>query len=72
MANVNVELKARDPNPEATASWCLNLGAVSSGTLHQRDVYFAARHGRLKLREGETLLVKPRRKHALTDQGEGI
>ncbi len=50
MASVNVELKARDPNPEVTAARCLNLGAVTAGTLHQRDVYFSARHGRLKLR----------------------
>ncbi len=50
MANVNVELKARDPNPEVTAARCLNLGAVAAGTLHQRDVYFPARRGRLKLR----------------------
>ena len=50
MARVNVELKARDPNPEVTAARCLNLGAVSAGTLHQRDVYFHTRHGRLKLR----------------------
>ncbi|MBV9604646.1 MAG: cytidine deaminase [Solirubrobacterales bacterium] len=50
MARVNVELKARDPNPEVTAARCLNLGAVAAGTLRQRDVYFRARHGRLKLR----------------------
>jgi homotetrameric cytidine deaminase len=50
MANVNVELKARDPNPEVTAARCLNLGAVSTGTLDQTDVYFDARTGRLKLR----------------------
>ncbi|MBV9803805.1 MAG: cytidine deaminase, partial [Solirubrobacterales bacterium] len=50
MASVNVELKARDPNPEVTAARCLNLGAVAAGTLHQRDVYFHGRRGRLKLR----------------------
>ncbi len=50
MASVNVELKARDPNPEVTAARCLNLGAVSAASLHQRDVYYPARHGRLKLR----------------------
>ena len=50
MASVNVEFKARDPNPEVTAARCLNLGAVSAGTLVQRDVYYRARHGRLKLR----------------------
>ena len=53
MASANVELKARDPNPEVTAARCLNLGAVSAATLSQRDVYYRARHGRLKLRIGD-------------------
>ena len=60
MEQTNVELKARDPNPEVTAARCLNLGAVSAGTLSQRDVYFPARHGRLKLRaqdEGGSALI---------------
>jgi homotetrameric cytidine deaminase len=67
MANVNVELKARDPNPEVTAARCLNLGAVSAGTLTQRDVYFQTRHGRLKLRtqdEGGSELIAYRRPDA--------
>ncbi|HSC04689.1 MAG TPA: cytidine deaminase [Solirubrobacteraceae bacterium] len=50
MANVNVELKARDPNPEVTTARCLNLGAVDQGALRQTDTYFMARRGRLKLR----------------------
>ena len=50
MAHVNVELKARDTNPEVTAARCLNLGAVPVDTLHQSDTYFVARRGRLKLR----------------------
>jgi homotetrameric cytidine deaminase len=50
MAQVNVELKARDPDPEATAARCLALGATPAGTLEQHDAYFNARHGRLKLR----------------------
>jgi homotetrameric cytidine deaminase len=54
MAGVNVELKARDPNPELTTARCLNLGAVPAGTLNQRDVYFMARRGRLKLRTEES------------------
>jgi homotetrameric cytidine deaminase len=54
MASVNVELKARDPNPEVTAARCLNLGAVAAGTLNQRDVYFKAHRGRLKLRTEES------------------
>jgi len=51
MARVNVELKARDADPEATLARCLALGAVESGMLVQRDTYFAGRDGRLKLRE---------------------
>jgi homotetrameric cytidine deaminase len=51
MAHVNVELKARDADPEATAARCLALGAEDRGVLQQRDTYFAGRHGRLKLRE---------------------
>jgi homotetrameric cytidine deaminase len=51
MAQVNVELKARDPDPEATQAGALALGAVEAGVLVQRDTYFAGRDGRLKLRE---------------------
>jgi homotetrameric cytidine deaminase len=53
MARVNLELKAVDPDPEATAARCLALGAHSAGTLRQRDAYFMARTGRLKLRVEE-------------------
>jgi homotetrameric cytidine deaminase len=51
MERVNVELKARDPDPDATVARCVALGAEDRGTMEQRDTYFAARHGRLKLRE---------------------
>ena len=51
MVSVNVEIKARDADPEATAARCEALGAADRGVLHQRDTYFAGRHGRLKLRE---------------------
>jgi homotetrameric cytidine deaminase len=47
----NVELKARDPEPERTLAAALAHGAADQGVLHQRDTYFAAREGRLKLRE---------------------
>ena len=50
MARVNVELKARDLDPEATAARCAALGAQDRGVLVQRDTYYEARHGRLKLR----------------------
>src|ERR1700760_3605674 len=47
----NVELKARDGNPEKTLAAALAHGAEDQGVLPQRDTYFAAREGRLKLRE---------------------
>ncbi|MGZ4185488.1 MAG: class IV adenylate cyclase, partial [Solirubrobacteraceae bacterium] len=50
MAQVNVELKARDPDPQATLARCLALGAVEAGVLAQVDTYFEGRRGRLKLR----------------------
>jgi homotetrameric cytidine deaminase len=64
MVCVNVELKARDHDPEATAARCLALGAADHGLLEQRDTYFAGRHGRLKLREesgGRAELIAYRR-----------
>jgi homotetrameric cytidine deaminase len=51
MVSVNLEIKARDADPDATAARCAALGAVDQGVLHQRDTYFASRHGRLKLRD---------------------
>jgi homotetrameric cytidine deaminase len=54
-ANVaeNVELKARLADPAATLAQALALGARDQGTLRQRDTYFPAARGRLKLRESE-------------------
>ncbi len=52
-AHRNVELKGRDPEPAATLAAALALGAHDHGELVQRDTYFAAREGRLKLREEE-------------------
>jgi homotetrameric cytidine deaminase len=51
VALLNIELKARDVDPAATAERCVALGAADQGVLEQRDTYFRARHGRLKLRE---------------------
>jgi len=56
MARVNIELKAVDPDPDATLARCLDLGARDAGVLRQRDVYFMARRGRLKLRVEEGAL----------------
>lgn len=56
----NLELKAGDASPEATLEACRRLGAVDCGVLWQRDTYFNATHGRLKLREqrpGRTQLI---------------
>jgi len=53
MVRVNVELKAAAADLAATAERCRALGAHDHGVLVQRDTYFAARSGRLKLREHE-------------------
>jgi adenylate cyclase class IV len=47
----NIELKARDPDPQRSLALCGSLGAEDRGMLVQRDTYFHARAGRLKLRE---------------------
>jgi homotetrameric cytidine deaminase len=47
----NVELKARDPEPERSLERARALCAEDRGELRQRDTYFAAPRGRLKLRE---------------------
>ena len=52
-ARRNVELKALDPDPARSLATCMELGAEDRGVLRQRDTYFRARSGRLKLREEE-------------------
>ena len=47
----NLEIKAVDHDPPATLEAALTLGAEDHGWLHQRDTYFHAVKGRLKLRE---------------------
>ena len=47
----NLEIKAIDPDPQATFSAALEIGAQDQGVLRQRDTYFHAVQGRLKLRE---------------------
>src|SRR5215217_7754963 len=47
----NLEIKAYDPDPVATLNAALELGADDEGSLRQRDTYFHAVQGRLKLRE---------------------
>jgi homotetrameric cytidine deaminase len=60
----NIEIKARDSDPERTLERALALGAEDRGELAQRDTYFARASGRLKLREqspGEAELIEYRR-----------
>lgn len=47
----NVELKAVDRGRAGTLARCRDAGAVEQGLLRHRDTYFAAPHGRLKLRQ---------------------
>lgn len=64
----NVELKAHDDDPEATLAAALRHGAADQGVLRQKDTYFAAREGRLKLREeddGATLIAYAREDEAV-------
>jgi predicted adenylyl cyclase CyaB len=49
----NIELKARDRDRMRSLATCNEIGAEPQGALLQRDTYFQARHGRLKLREQE-------------------
>ena len=63
----NVELKATDPEPERSLRICLDLGAEDRGVIVQRDTYFRAAEGRLKLREeepGGAALIQYRRPDA--------
>jgi homotetrameric cytidine deaminase len=56
VARVNIELKARDADPDGTAARCTALGAHDAGVLRQTDTYFSSRRGRLKLRVEEGAL----------------
>jgi adenylate cyclase class 2 len=49
-ARLNLELKARDTDPERSLATCKNLGAEDHGILLQKDTYFHVTRGRLKLR----------------------
>lgn len=46
----NLELKARDSDPEQSLKTCESLGAEDKGILCQKDTYFNVPQGRLKLR----------------------
>jgi predicted adenylyl cyclase CyaB len=47
----NIELKAKDADPERSLATCEALGAEAQDVLIQRDTYFNVAQGRLKLRE---------------------
>jgi adenylate cyclase class IV len=49
--NRNIEVKARCTDLTAAREAARSLGAEFAGILEQRDTYFVAVHGRLKLRE---------------------
>jgi adenylate cyclase, class 2 len=48
--NRNIELKARDLEPDRSLEICRALGAVDQGVIRQLDTYFDVRQGGLKLR----------------------
>jgi predicted adenylyl cyclase CyaB len=54
----NLEIKAVDPEPERTLAAALALDVEDRGVLHQRDTYFHAVQGRLKLREAPPALAE--------------
>ncbi len=52
VTHLNIELKARCPDPDETLTRLLALGARLEGVDAQTDVYYQCRSGRLKLRRG--------------------
>jgi len=52
MGHVNIEIKARCPDPQAIRAILQARNAAFRGTDQQIDTYFKVNHGRLKLREG--------------------
>ena len=49
---INIEIKAKCPDPAGIRNILLNRKADFKGTDHQTDTYFKVKTGRLKLREG--------------------
>src|ERR1700733_6273199 len=52
MSFINVEIKARCPDPEFVRRFLLSNNAEFKGIDNQTDTYFKVNKGRLKLREG--------------------
>ncbi len=63
MRKINIEIKARCDDPGRVRAALAARGARPAGTDHQRDTYFRAPAGRLKLRQGniENALIYYRR-----------
>jgi len=53
MGHVNIEIKARCPDPQAIRTILQARNAAFRGTDRQIDTYFKVNRGRLKLREGQ-------------------
>lgn len=53
MRQINIEIKARCPNPARIKKILKSKGADFKGTDHQIDIYFKVPKGYLKLRKGE-------------------
>jgi predicted adenylyl cyclase CyaB len=68
----NLELKARDADPQGSLETCGSLGAEDKGVLHQKDTYFKVPRGRLKLRRerGATAHLIAYERPDLPDQKE--
>ncbi len=60
MSHVNMEIKARCPDPDRVRTFLRARDARFVGTDHQVDTYFRCPKGRLKLRQGpiETALIQ--------------
>lgn len=52
MSFLNIEIKARCPDPGMIRNILSQRHAIFKGEDHQIDTYFICQHGRLKLREG--------------------
>jgi len=71
---LNVEIKAKCPNPAQVHAKLIELGAEYRGCDHQIDTYFKCQHGRLKLRQGtiENALIFFQRSNQATPKQSDI
>ena len=52
MKHINIEIKAKCFHPQKVEAFLVSVNAVFKGTDLQKDTYFNAPNGRLKLRQG--------------------